>query len=66
MMITLNGDEVSGCEGITLEDLVRRQNFVKSRIAIEINGKIISKREYETTQVQDGDVIEVVSFVGGG
>lgn len=65
-MITLNGNTVSDHEGITLEELIRRQNFVKSRIAIEINGRIISKREYETTQVQDGDVIEVVSFVGGG
>lgn len=65
-MITLNGNTVSDYEGITLEELIRRQNFVKSRIAIEINGRIISKREYETTQVQDGDVIEVVSFVGGG
>lgn len=65
-MITLNGNTVSDHEGITLEELIRRQNFVKSRIAIEINGRIISKKEYETTQVQDGDVIEVVSFVGGG
>lgn len=65
-MITLNGNTVSDYEGITLEELIRRQNFVKSRIAIEVNGRIISKREYETTQVQDGDVIEVVSFVGGG
>lgn len=65
-MITLNGNTVSDYEGITLEELIRRQNFVKSRIAIEINGRIISKREYETTQVQHGDVIEVVSFVGGG
>ena len=65
-MITLNGNTVSDSEGITLEELIRRQNFIKSRIAIEINGRIISKKEYETTQVQDGDVIEVVSFVGGG
>lgn len=65
-MITLNGNIVSDQEGITLEELIRRQNFVKSRIAIEINGRIIRKREYETTQVRDGDVIEVVSFVGGG
>lgn len=65
-MITLNGNELSGNEGITVEELIRRQNFVKSQIAIEINGAIISKKDYEATQVQDGDVIEVVSFVGGG
>lgn len=65
-MITINGKTVSDSEEVTLEELIVRQNFVKSRIAVEINGTIISKKEYETTKVRDGDVVEVVSFVGGG
>ncbi|MCI5730971.1 MAG: sulfur carrier protein ThiS [Eubacterium sp.] len=65
-MIRLNGDSISGCEGITVEELVNRQNFNKSRIAVEINGTIIPKKDYETTQIQENDVVEVVSFVGGG
>ena len=65
-MIRLNGDSISGCEGITLEELVNKQNVNKSRIAVEINGAIIPKKDYETTQIQENDVVEVVSFVGGG
>ena len=65
-MIRLNGNSISGCEGITVEELVNRQNFNKSRIAVEINGTIIPKKDYETTQIQENDVVEVVSFVGGG
>lgn len=65
-MIRLNGDSISGCEGITVEELVNRQNFNKSRIAVEINGTIIPKMDYETTQIRENDVVEVVSFVGGG
>lgn len=65
-MIRLNGDSISGCEGITVEELVNRQNFNKSRIAVEINGTIIPKKDYEKTQIQENDVVEVVSFVGGG
>ena len=65
-MIRLNGDSISGCEGITVEELVNRQNFNKSRSAVEINGTIIPKKDYETTQIQENDVVEVVSFVGGG
>ena len=65
-MIRLNGDSVSGCEGITVEELVNKQNFNKSRIAVEINGAIIPKKDYEATQIQENDVVEVVSFVGGG
>ena len=65
-MIRLNGNSISGCEGITVEELVNKQNFNKSRIAVEINGTIIPKKDYETTQIQENDVVEVVSFVGGG
>lgn len=65
-MIQLNGNQVSDCEGLTVEELVSRQNFVKSQIAIEINGTIISKNDYETTHIQENDMVEVVSFVGGG
>ena len=35
-------------------------------IAVEINEEIVSKKFYEETILNDGDVVEVVSFVGGG
>ena len=38
----------------------------KNKIAVEINGEIIPKKDYETVQIKENDVIEVVSFVGGG
>lgn len=65
-MIQLNGKELTGYEEMTVEDLISRENFMKSRIAVEINGAIVSKSDYSTTLVHAGDVIEVVSFVGGG
>ena len=43
-----------------------KQNFEKNKIAVEINGEIIPKKDYETVQIKENDVIEVVSFVGGG
>ncbi len=65
-MIRLNGDEKSGYEDSPLDKLLVKEGFDKTRIAVEINGVIVSKKEYENTIVHDGDVIEVVSFVGGG
>jgi sulfur carrier protein len=35
-------------------------------IATEINGEIIPKSKYEKIVINDGDKIEIVSFVGGG
>ena len=37
-----------------------------NRVAVEINGEILPKLKYGSTQLEDGDVVEVVSFVGGG
>lgn len=36
------------------------------KIAAELNGNIIPKSEYESVILKDDDVLEVVSFVGGG
>ena len=65
-MIQLNGKEVELECPITLEKLLVRQGFVLTQIAVEKNGEIIPKSTYNEEIVRDGDVIEVVSFVGGG
>lgn len=65
-MVQINGAEKSGYENISVEDMVMKEGFDKSRIAVEINGEIVSKSEYKQALLHDGDVIEVVSFVGGG
>ena len=36
------------------------------RIAVERNGEIVFKSQYDDVVLQDEDSIEVVSFVGGG
>ena len=36
------------------------------RIAVELNGDILPKSQYQNTYFKDGDNVEVVSFVGGG
>lgn len=35
-------------------------------IAVEINEHIVKKADYPETILQDGDTVEVVSFVSGG
>ena len=46
--------------------MVDREGLQKSRVAVEINGEIVSKQKYNDTVLHAGDVVEVVSFVGGG
>ena len=66
-MIQVNGTPVAIAAGKTLQQyLDTTTDYVPTRIAVERNGEIVPKRLYGETVLQDNDVIEVVSFVGGG
>lgn len=65
-MITVNGEARQGFEGKTLEELLRALGYQTARVAVERNGAIVKKDGYGGAVVQEGDQIEVVSFVGGG
>jgi sulfur carrier protein len=36
------------------------------RVAVELNREIVPRAHWERTQLQDGDHLEIVHFVGGG
>jgi len=62
----LNGKEISLEGRIQLDVFLENQGYKLTRIAAELNGRIIPKAEYPTTFLEDGDSLEVVTFVGGG
>ena len=63
-MINVNGKETENSKSLSV--LLENGGFRRVRIAVEINGEIIKKSDYDKTVLNDGDKIEVVSFVGGG
>lgn len=65
-MVIINGEEKEGYDSSTVLEMLELEGYDKGRIAIEINGTIISKKQYNETLLHSGDSIEVVSFVGGG
>lgn len=64
-MVRVNGAETSA-DGMTIEGYLSGTKYDKGRIAVECNGEIVPKAAYGETILKDGDVLEVVSFVGGG
>ena len=64
--ITVNGKPLSIREGETLPELLKAQGYRAEVIAVEYNGQALKKTAYTGTTLQDGDKLEVVSFVGGG
>lgn len=62
----INGVQKQYPSGLTISEMLIRENFEKERVAVELNEEIVSKDDYGTTVLKDADVIEVVSFMGGG
>ncbi|MBM4055903.1 MAG: sulfur carrier protein ThiS [Planctomycetes bacterium] len=66
MRITLNG-EIKECPaGTTIDKLLELYNIDKHRTAVEINSQIVPRSEHSSRILKDTDVLEVVTFVGGG
>jgi thiamine biosynthesis protein ThiS len=66
MTIILNGDRVDVTPPLTLSTLLVQLGVDPRRVAIEHNLNVIKKTSYDTTEIHDGDQVEIVNFVGGG
>ena len=64
-MVKFNGEELN-IAGKPVAEYLATTNYDPKRIAVERNGDIVPKAQYDETVLKDGDSVEVVSFVGGG
>ncbi len=64
-MIKING-EVLQADEIRLMTYLQENGYKMQRIAVECNEEIVPKSQYENFILHSGDVVEIVSFVGGG
>lgn len=62
----VNGEEKVLEKEILLSEYLEQEGYQIGRSAVERNGEIIPKRNYKETILHNDDVLEVVSFVGGG
>ena len=62
----VNGKQVELKERLTLEKFLESNGYALTKVAVELNGKIVPRKEYTATILQDTDALEIVCFVGGG
>ena len=62
----VNGKQVELKERLTLEKFLESNGYALTKVAVELNGKIVSRKEYAGTILQETDALEIVCFVGGG
>ena len=65
MNVTVNGDPRDLPEGETVRTLVQRYSLVPEKVAIELNRRLVRSDKYDLP-LNDGDEVEIVTFVGGG
>lgn len=67
MKISINGKMQSfDKEVLTFETLIKEINLKGRRFAIERNGEIIPKSQFNKYTLNDGDKLEIIGAVGGG
>lgn len=64
--IQLNGERFEVPAPLTLDALLAQLEIDARRVAVELNEYVVKKAAYADTVVAEGDVVEVVNFVGGG
>ena len=64
-MVKVNGTELD-IAGKTVSEYLATTNYDPKRSAVERNGDIVFKSQYDVTILKDGDRLEIVGFVGGG
>ncbi|MCE9589830.1 MAG: sulfur carrier protein ThiS [Planctomycetes bacterium] len=66
MKLTINGEPCELTDGKTVRQMIEDLGFKGRAVAVEVNRKVVPKKQHETTALRDGDAVEVVTLVGGG
>jgi sulfur carrier protein len=65
MIIRVNGKEHI-TKAVTISQLLGELDIMSERVAVEVNLRIIKKINFDNYRLNEGDVVEIVNFVGGG
>ena len=66
MELTINGKKTT-IEGVTtIAELIAARGLKRGLVAVEQNGQIVPRDEFERRRLASGDRLEIVHFVGGG
>ncbi len=66
MIITLNGEPREVPESLTVAGLLQLLGIRSEQVAVEVNRDLVTRKRHEETRIAPGDVLEVVTLVGGG
>jgi len=66
MKVIVNGQTRELKEGITLEDVLKDLSLEGKVMAAAVNMNIVKQDNWKNYNLNDGDKLELLDFVGGG
>jgi sulfur carrier protein len=66
MTVIVNGRPRELATPFTVAQLLDLLKLETAQVAVERNRDIVAREVFNTTYLQDGDLLEIVRFVGGG
>ena len=64
--IQLNGSKRTIGSKFSILSLLKKYKIDSKKVAVELNGKIVSQNKYKSIFLKERDKIEIVHFIGGG
>jgi sulfur carrier protein len=66
--LTINAEarQLPGPGPYSIEQLLALLEIKAPRVAVELNGAVVTRALHASTLLRDGDALEIVTFVGGG
>ena len=62
----VNGDPLEITAPLTVTGLLMQLEIDPRRVAVEHNLVVLKRASFDTTEIREGDQVEIVNFVGGG
>lgn len=64
--VTMNGKSLKIEAGTTIGRLLDEREIERRMVAVELNGEIIPRYDFDSTKIEAGDKLELLQMVGGG
>ncbi len=64
--ITVNAEPQALPDPLTVADLLQHLGKDPQKLAVEVNQNVVPRAEQKQCQLREGDVVEIVTLVGGG
>ncbi|PIE69190.1 MAG: thiamine biosynthesis protein ThiS [Deltaproteobacteria bacterium] len=65
MKLQVNGTQTSS-SAASLSELITELQLTRESLVVEHNTRIIRQQDWASTRLKEGDIIELLNFVGGG